>query len=230
MKLINKNMHTVTMKYPASWHGTLERGGLVSGNGHIGANVYGGVQRESVIITHSALWSGKECKELPNVSDSLKKTRQEMDNGEFHKAQRILADELLNSGYDNERGFPLPLAELNIKYSGLTGFSNYLRAINMETGEVSSQFKENGVWIKKDLFVSRADNMIIFKISSEKALLNAEFSADMISDKGNVCFESECVKKHRKISARCGYTNEYSFMRQFKEQVGKTPTEYRSSI
>lgn len=82
MKLINKNMHTVTMKYPASWHGTLEREGLVSGNGHIGANVYGGVQRESVIITHSALWSGKECKELPNVSDSLKKTRQEMDNGE----------------------------------------------------------------------------------------------------------------------------------------------------
>ena len=68
----------------------------MSGNGHIGANVYGGVQRESVIITHSALWSGKECKELPNVSDSLKKTRQEMDNGEFHKAQRVLADELLN--------------------------------------------------------------------------------------------------------------------------------------
>ena len=43
MKLINKNIHTVTMKYPASWHGTLEREGLVSGNGHIGANVYGGV-------------------------------------------------------------------------------------------------------------------------------------------------------------------------------------------
>lgn len=34
----------------------------------------------------------------------------------------------------------------------------------------------------------------------------------------------------KEISARCGYTNEYSFMRQFKEQVGKTPTEYRSSI
>lgn len=34
----------------------------------------------------------------------------------------------------------------------------------------------------------------------------------------------------KEISTRCGYTNEYSFMRQFKEQVGKTPTEYRSSI
>ena len=200
MKLINKNIHTVTMKYPASWHGTLEREGLVSGNGHIGANVYGGVQRESVIITHSALWSGKEYNDLPNVSDSLKKTRQEMDNGEFYKAQRVLADELLNRGYDNERDFPLPLAELNIKYSDLTGFSNYLRAINMETGEVSSQFKENGSWIKKDLFVSRADGMIIFKISSERPLLNAEFSVDMISDKGNICFESENVKKYRKIS------------------------------
>lgn len=34
----------------------------------------------------------------------------------------------------------------------------------------------------------------------------------------------------KEIGTRCGYTNEYSFMRQFKEQVGKTPTEYRSCI
>lgn len=94
----------------------------------------------------------------------------------------------------------------------------------METGEVSSQFKENGSWIKKDLFVSRADGMIIFKISSERPLLNAEFSVDMISDKGNICFESENVKKiqknqcvgkcieiyfgeHRRTYLRCGGEN-----------------------
>lgn len=32
------------------------------------------------------------------------------------------------------------------------------------------------------------------------------------------------------IAAKCGYTTEYNFMRQFKSRMGKTPTEYRKHI
>ena len=55
MKLINKNIDVLTMKYPASWHGALWREGLPAGNGKIGVNVYGGTKRETVIINHSEL-------------------------------------------------------------------------------------------------------------------------------------------------------------------------------
>ena len=34
----------------------------------------------------------------------------------------------------------------------------------------------------------------------------------------------------KEIAVKCGYSSEYSFMRQFKEQVGQTPTEYRNKI
>lgn len=34
----------------------------------------------------------------------------------------------------------------------------------------------------------------------------------------------------REIAERCGYSNEFNFMRQFKENVGKTPTEYRKIL
>jgi len=34
----------------------------------------------------------------------------------------------------------------------------------------------------------------------------------------------------REIATRCGYTNEYSFMRQFREKEGKTPTQFRNSL
>lgn len=34
----------------------------------------------------------------------------------------------------------------------------------------------------------------------------------------------------KEIAAVCGYSNEYSFMRQFRERTGRTPTEYRSSM
>ena len=32
------------------------------------------------------------------------------------------------------------------------------------------------------------------------------------------------------IAAKCGYSTEYNFMRQFKSRTGKTPTEYRRQI
>ena len=179
MKLINKNINVITMKYPSSWHKALWREGLVSGNGKIGANVYGGTKRESVLINHSALWTGTECNPLPDISRSLTKTRQAMDNRDFNTANWILTNALTESGYNNERGYPLPLAELNMSFTGFTGFSDYLRAVNMETGEVSSQFREKDVWVKKDLFVSRKDDMILLRIQADKPFLDAVFSLDV---------------------------------------------------
>lgn len=34
----------------------------------------------------------------------------------------------------------------------------------------------------------------------------------------------------KEIAVKCGYKNEYNFMRQFKSRCGQTPTEYRSCI
>lgn len=34
----------------------------------------------------------------------------------------------------------------------------------------------------------------------------------------------------KEIGERCGYANEFNFMRQFKEYVGQTPTEYRKIL
>ena len=67
----------------------------------------------------------------------------------------ILTNALTESGYNNERGYPLPLAELNMSFTGFTGFSDYLRAVNMETGEVSSQFREKDVWVKRFIRITK---------------------------------------------------------------------------
>ena len=199
MELIQKNINVITMKYPSSWHKSLWREGLVSGNGKIGANVYGGTKRESVLINHSALWTSTECNPLPDVSGSLTETRQAMDNGDFNTANWILTNALTANGYNNERDYPLPLAEFNMSFTGFTGFSDYLRAVNMETGEVSSQFREKDVWVKKDLFVSRKDDMIILRIQADKPILNTVFSLDVpkASDSSDKTYQY--AKEHCRI-------------------------------
>lgn len=199
MELIQKNINVITMKYPSSWHKSLWREGLVSGNGKIGANVYGGTKRESVLINHGALWTSTECNPLPDVSGSLTETRQAMDNGDFNTANWILTNALTANGYNNERDYPLPLAEFNMSFTGFTGFSDYLRAVNMETGEVSSQFREKDVWVKKDLFVSRKDDMIILRIQADKPILNTVFSLDVpkASDSSDKTYQY--AKEHCRI-------------------------------
>ena len=98
------------MKYPSSWHKALWREGLVSGNGKIGANVYGGTKRESVLINPQCLYGRvRNVIPLPDISGSLTKTRQAMDNRDFNTANWILTNALTESGYNNERGYPLPL-------------------------------------------------------------------------------------------------------------------------
>ena len=34
----------------------------------------------------------------------------------------------------------------------------------------------------------------------------------------------------KEIAVKCGYGNEYNFMRQFKSRCGQTPTQYRNCI
>ncbi|MBQ8687930.1 MAG: helix-turn-helix transcriptional regulator [Ruminococcus sp.] len=63
----------------------------------------------------------------------------------------------------------------------------------------------------------------IFGVSVMQDIMNSRvsYAKQLLSESG---------LSIRRIAEKCGYTSEYSFMRQFKKQTGKTPSEYRASI
>jgi alpha-L-fucosidase 2 len=65
----------LTLRTPVSWWGARRREALPAGNGLIGAAVYGGVHRETVLLTHVDLWWGQHTPELPDVSGRLPEVR-----------------------------------------------------------------------------------------------------------------------------------------------------------
>ena len=202
MQLIQKNKHTITMKYPSNWHDALWREGLVGGNGEIGINIYGGTKRETMQINHSALWHGKPQPPLPDVSYCLEKTRKAMDEERFLDASWVLANALKENGYQVKLDSPLPLAALCMTFVPLSGFSKYLRGINMETGELSSQYQENGMWIKKDAFVSRKDDMILYRLQAEGNIIHVDFALDSYNDDEYGGEMLAFVKEHKQMSAK----------------------------
>ena len=153
------------MSYPAS--GRVEKwlDALPSGNGKVGISVYGGIVNETIIINHEDLWWKGIDEELVDVSDMLPALRKNLDEGNYVEAEKILPDTLKNRGYSKARlQNSLPVGDIKIKMPLKKGFKDYSRSLDMETGEVSVKWKENGTLYERVSFVSRANDLIVCQI------------------------------------------------------------------
>lgn len=179
MKKIKKTKNSIILKQPASWWRDMWREGLVSGNGIIGANVYGGTRLETIMITHGELWHDGFEDLLPDVHETLEETRRLMDEKKFKEASWNLTNALKEKGYQTKLSSFLPMADLEIQITPRKAFSHYRRGITMNTGEVSSTWKEGEANFRKDLFVSRADDVIVCKIESDQIIKEVTLRMDM---------------------------------------------------
>ncbi|VGO18342.1 glycosyl hydrolase family 95 catalytic domain-containing protein [Pontiella sulfatireligans] len=166
------------LKTPASWWGAKWREALPSGNGTIGAAVYGAVHDETVLLTHEDLWCCVDTQELPDVSGELSKVRKLLADGKAEIADKVIADAMTEKGYAPNIGAPLPLGDLKIRMPVSQGFKKYRRVLDMETGEIAVSWTDDGIAYERKLFVSRTDNLVAMKIRSEGSL-NAEISLDL---------------------------------------------------
>jgi alpha-L-fucosidase 2 len=163
------------LKTPASWWGARWREALPSGNGTLGAAVYGAVHDERVLLTHEDLWHGVKTQELPDVSACLPEVRELLAEGNAARADRVLADKLDECGYEPEIGYPLPLADLRLRMPVHKGFRNYRRVLDMGTGEVAVEWKDGETACRRRLFVSRPDDLVVMGIDCTGGDLEVDF-------------------------------------------------------
>ncbi|MCI1776343.1 MAG: glycoside hydrolase family 95 protein [Paenibacillus lautus] len=158
----------LTMRYPASWWRNMWREALPSGNGIVGASVFGGVQEETVLLNHEALWHWGRKDPLPDVSMTLAETRSLMDEGHYMEASWNLANALRERGYGTRLASRFPLAAIKLFMPSTRAFRRYRRSLNMETGEVSVGWTDGPNRYVRRLFVSRADGAVVYEIGSEE--------------------------------------------------------------
>lgn len=164
--------HQIIMKYPASWWKNMWREALPSGNGVIGASVYGAVEEETIILGHAELWHWGRKDELPDVSHTLAETRKLMDEHQFLKASWHLTNAVRESGYNTKLAARFPVAEIKLQMPCKEAFRAYQRSLNMETGEVSVKWNEGSAKYERKLFVSRSDDVIVYEIASDQHLVS----------------------------------------------------------
>ncbi|MGJ8653860.1 MAG: glycosyl hydrolase family 95 catalytic domain-containing protein [Opitutaceae bacterium] len=170
----------LTLKYPAAWCAAKWREALPSGNGTIGAAVYGAVHNETVLLTHDDLWHEVVTAELPDVSGCLPEVRRKLAENKAFEADPIISEALEKAGYKADIGAPLPLGDLKIQMPVSVGFSHYRRELDMETGEIAVRWTDDATSYQRKVFVSRADDSVVMEIRAQgDAPLSATIALDL---------------------------------------------------
>lgn len=156
--------NVLTMRYPASWWAELWREVVPAGNGIIGAGVYGGVHEETILINHEDLWANCIEQEFPDVSSKLPEVRRLIFEGKLEESRHILINAIKENGFKGYTAVPVPVGDIKVLMHEKHGFKDYSRSLNMETGEVKVSWLDGKNRVERCLFVSRVDNVIVYKI------------------------------------------------------------------
>lgn len=139
---------------------------LPTGNGTIGALVYGNIHRERVVLNHEALWLRRPKQPVPDVSAHLPKLRRMLEEGRYEEAYGFLSGKLEEAGYQHENDPYHPAFDLDILTDTTAPFTDYRRTVDFETGEVCVRWREAGKQRERCLFVSRPDEVVVMRIAA----------------------------------------------------------------
>jgi len=162
--LPSPNKGFVSTQAATSWENA-----LLSGNGKYGALVFGQPLDETIILSHARL-----CMPLnkpltpPNSAPYLGDIRKLLDEEQYQKAADLVVENSKKEGYDFKRWTDPPIPAFNIKVTMSPDgeIRNYQRSVDFSTGVASVNWSDNRGNFERNLFVSRADDVIVLSLKS----------------------------------------------------------------
>jgi len=150
------------------------REALPVGNGRLGAMVYSHPEKEIIQINEESVWAGVKFNDAnPNSLKVLDSVRQLLFADKNEEASELAAPNMLAVDAENStriaRSFRSyqTLMNLNILPGG-SGYTNYRRELDLNTGIVTSQYEVNGVQYRQEVFATAPGNILAVRITSSK--------------------------------------------------------------
>ncbi len=144
------------------------REALPSGNGTIGALVFGSVSKERVVFNHNELWYGGRVTEIPDMSAELPVLRQLLLDGKYWEANEYYRNKMREKGFDGSNATYHPAFDLILDTDVEHLFEDYSRTLDFESGEVEVRWKDGNTSFSRRLFVSIPDSISVMSIKSDK--------------------------------------------------------------
>ncbi len=145
------------------------REALPSGNGQVGALVYGSVNAERVLFNHNELWYGGRIAELPDMSADLAVVRKLMLEGNYVAANGHYSKKMRGMGFKGTNARYHPAFDMLVTTDTDKMFEDYARTLNFETGEVEVRWRDGDTRFSRKLFVSIPDEVSVMSITADQA-------------------------------------------------------------
>ena len=176
-KAVNDSpINGLTMVTPAEqW-----REALPSGNGTVGALVYGSIFKERVLFNHNELWYGGNIDEIPDMSAEFEVVKQLMRDGKYLEANGHYKKVLTEKGFKGKNARYHPAFDMLLTNETQFLFEDYSRSLDFESGEVKVQWRDGKINYTRRLFVSIPDNVSAMSITADHSnAINGDVTLDI---------------------------------------------------
>ena len=140
---------------------------MPTGNGLMGAMVFGGVEHERIALNEGTFWSGRPhdydnseaIKYFPQIRDLVFA-------GKFQEAEKM-ADEHFYGVPAAQQAYQ-PLGDLLLTFDGAENAGEYRRELDMESGIARITYRAGDATITREVFVSYPDRVMVVRIAGDK--------------------------------------------------------------
>lgn len=141
---------------------------LPVGNGHLGAMIFGGIERERMQLNEDTLWTGgPHDYNRPDAHQYLDEARRLILGGQPGEAEKLLQKEMMAD--PNFIQAYQPLADLRIDFPGLSGCTEYRRQLDLDTALHTVTFRTGGVKHTRECFASFPARAVVMRLSASKS-------------------------------------------------------------
>jgi hypothetical protein len=187
--------------------------GFLTGNGRMGAVIFGQPDTETIIFNHGRLYLPQPRPPLVDLGQFLPEVRRIIREKGYDAAQDFAMQQAKKQGHFNYHSDPFHYAfELKLGMPARGAVKDYLRTTDFETGEVSVHWSDDDGGYVRNLFVSRPDNIAVLSIKGPGAgklnlsIAPTRIEHELIASELNV--DKEWILYHNAYkSSQGGYDN-----------------------
>ncbi len=150
---------------------------LPIGNGRLGAMVYGNPEMENIQLNENTFWSGGPSRnDNPDALNALPQIRQLIFEEKYKEAEKMVNENIKPK--ENHGAKYQTVGNLKLSFPNHKKYTDYHRELDIENACFATSYKVDKVTYKREVFVSKPDQVIVVKLTASEPGMLA-FTADL---------------------------------------------------